>query len=215
MNGVDLLDVFATPIVVLGLDGVDDLNDALTATLLQESERVVGLSRSNVGAWHSVTDLMSRPGPMFAELTELITDAGRLGLIEMARRSGARVWPDYRLGIQAWAMVVNPGDYLVPHDHADAHLSGVYYVDAGDADQELHPESGLLAFMDPRGGLATVPGMELFPSTFTVEPFTGVVVMFPSFLTHYVHPYRGTRPRVSVSFNIRAEPIPPTPLDRS
>jgi len=52
----------------------------------------------------------------------------------------------------------------------------------------------------------SVAGREINPSTFTIRPRTGMLVIFPGWLQHYVHPYRGGRPRVSLSFNVRLEP---------
>ncbi len=201
--------------MVLRIDDTDALNASLTARMVDESVAQAGVRRSNVGGWHSQPDLSARSTPVVRELIEMLVDGAQAGLGEMARRSGADPLRQPRLGVQAWAMVMREGDYTVPHDHAESHLSGVYYLDAGDADLEKTPDSGLLAFQDPRGGLPHVPGLELYPSTFTVRPQTGVLVLFPGFLTHYVHPYRGARPRVSVSFNVRVEPRPlqpPRPL---
>ncbi len=212
---MDFLPLFSSPVMVLRIDGTEALGDSLTARLVDESLAQEGLQRSNVGGWHSQPDLSTRSTPVVREFVEMLIDGAHAGLAEMARRCGSTPLHEPRLGIQAWAMVMREGDYTVPHDHAESHLSGVYYLDAGDADLEKTPDSGLLAFQDPRGGVPHVPGLELYPSTFTVQPQTGVLGLFPGFLTHYVHPYRGKRPRVSVSFNVRVEPRrlrPPRPL---
>ena len=50
-----------------------------------------------------------------------------------------------------------------------------------------------------------IPGVDLFPTTFTVEPRNGRLVVFPGTLQHYVHPYRGIRERVVISTNVRVE----------
>jgi hypothetical protein len=113
--------------------------------------------------------------------------------------------PRYRYGVHGWAMVLERGDYVVLHEHGEAHWSTVYYVDAGDDDAA---ESGLLAFVDPRRGGRSVPGADLFPTTFTVRPRTGTLVIFPGWLQHYVHPYRGSRPRISISCNLVMEAAP-------
>ena len=31
-------------------------------------------------------------------------------------------------------------------------------------------------------------------------------LVFPGWLKHFVHPYRGSRPRVSIAFNVKIEP---------
>jgi len=35
----------------------------------------------------------------------------------------------------------------------------------------------------------------------TLTPKPGMMILFPSWLSHAVTPYRGTRPRISVAFN--------------
>lgn len=209
---IDYLPLFSSPLWVMRIEdeAANRLNVALAEQLVAESQREAGIQRSNVGGWHSLPDLSSRKTPLFERLMGLLVDGAQTGLEELVQRSGANVWPEYRLGLEAWAMVMRNGDYTIPHDHAEAHFSGVYYLDAGDADLKKHPDSGLLAFQDPRGGrLCQIPGLDLYSPTFTVEARTGVLVMFPGFLSHYVHPYQGTRPRVCVSFNLRIELVNP------
>jgi hypothetical protein len=72
----------------------------------------------------------------------------------------------------------------------------------------------LLALVDPRHGGRQMPGLELLGTTFTVLPRTGRLVVFPGWLLHYVHAYRGQRPRVSVSCNVIFEPASPFVTDR-
>ena len=59
--------------------------------------------------------------------------------------------------------------------------------------EELHSLPGL------RGSTA---GLDLFPQRFMVKPRTGALVVFPAWLQHYVHAYRGTRPRLAISANL-------------
>jgi hypothetical protein len=35
-----------------------------------------------------------------------------------------------------------------------------------------------------------------------VRPQAGLIVIFPSWLYHWVHPYAGHTPRIAVSFNV-------------
>jgi hypothetical protein len=109
-------------------------------------------------------------------------------------------------------MVMRDGDYTIVHDHGTAHWSVSYYVDAGDADVENHPESGLFAVLDPRRYIRPIPGLGDFSMTqFTVRPRSGRLVIFPGWLQHYVHPYRGTRPRIAIACNVSVAPEPPNP----
>jgi hypothetical protein len=56
--------------------------------------------------------------------------------------------------------------------------------------------AGKLMLDDPRGPLPP------FTSRYTVEPEEGLMVLFPSWLTHQVTPTLGNDARVSWSFNI-------------
>lgn len=205
---MDYIPLFETPIQAVQIDGTELLNAILAKQFVRESCSKSGIERINNGVCHSIPDLCTRPDPAIKDLMEVILDCVQMSLGEMAQRKETSMVSKYEFGLQAWATVMNKGDYTTPHDHAESHLSGVYYLDAGDADMTKHADSGLLAFLDPRGSLPPIPGLELFPSTFTVKPSTGVMVLFPGFLTHYVQAYCGNKPRVSVAFNVRMELLP-------
>jgi uncharacterized protein (TIGR02466 family) len=201
---METIDIFSSP-VCLRMVNDPGLAAALTTHLVAEAGSHPGITRSNIGGWHSVPDLTlrrSEPFPSFFQrlVSELDATLAELG----ARRRVAA--PRYRYGIQSWAMVMARGDYTVLHDHAEAHLSGVFYADAGDPAPE---PSGHLAFVRPGGGIADLPGLALAPTTFQVRPQTGLLVVFPGYLQHYVHAYQGQRPRVAISFNVRAEVVHP------
>jgi uncharacterized protein (TIGR02466 family) len=198
------LPLFATPLAMYELLDMDELNSDLTARLVAESSAKPSVSRSNAGGWHSESDLALRPQSCFRTLMQHVVNRVRDTVDKQAHERGVTL-PPLRMGAQAWAMVMRSGDYTIPHDHADAHWSTVYYPDAGDADDKSYPDSGLLAFVDPRHGGRPMPGLDLVGSTFTVEPSAGRLYVFPGWLFHYVHAYRGQRPRVSISCNITFE----------
>jgi Putative 2OG-Fe(II) oxygenase len=77
----------------------------------------------------------------------------------------------------------------------------VYYVDAG-AGAPDRLLSGVLEFLDPRAGVeaVTAPG-DPYGDPVRVRPESGLLVVFPSWLYHWVHPYAGQPPRIAVSFN--------------
>ena len=64
------------------------------------------------------------------------------------------------------------------------------------------PLSGILEFLDPRAGVdaVTAPG-DPYGEPFRVRPQAGLIVVFPSWLYHWVHPYAGQTPRIAISFN--------------
>jgi uncharacterized protein (TIGR02466 family) len=207
---MDRFALFATPLFVFELPELEIYNRELRAALLAEQKATPGVQRSNVGGWHSVPDLSQRPDPAWRALMQrtvgcvdaLVAELAHQG--EPATPPPPQPLPRFRYGVHGWAMILGHGDYVVLHEHGEAHWSTVYYVDAGDEEEATAGDdpSGVLAFVDPRRGGRNVPGLELFPTTFTVRPRTGTLVVFPGWLQHYVHPYRGQRPRISVSCNL-------------
>ncbi len=203
------LPVFATPLSMYESADMDEVNCDVTARLVAESVSVLSISHSNVGGWHSQSDLALRADASFRALIQYIVARVRETVDALASESGLGM-PAMRMGAQAWAMVMRNGDYTIPHDHADAHWSTVYYADAGDADEAVHPDSGLLALIDPRHGGRPMPGLDLLGNTFTARPRTGRLLVFPGWLYHYVHTYRGQRPRVAISCNVTFELAAPS-----
>lgn len=202
------LSLFATPVSMFELTGMDTVNRELTQHLVAESVKVPTDHRSNVGGWHSRTDLHARPEACFRTIIQEILIRVRETSEKVAKESGSELPPlSYRA--HAWAMVMRDGDYTLPHDHSEVHWGAVYYPDAGDADEALHPESGVLGLIDPRHGGRPIPGLDIVGKTFYSKPATGRLLVFPGWLMHYVNAYRGHRPRVAISCNVIFYLAPP------
>lgn len=218
MDPMLALPLFSTPVAVFELPKMEDVNRELAERLLAEEEQVPSWRRANVGGWHSAPDLSRRPEACYRTLMRAVVDqVGHLvaGLAVDAdaeieagggRGRGGAPLPRFRYGVTAWGMILRDGDYVVTHDHGDAHWSVAYYVDAGD---EAPPPSGHLVFLDPRRGGRPIPELQLFPSTFELPARTGALVVFPGWLQHYVHAYRGERPRICISCNLTMDVVPP------
>lgn len=200
--------LFPTPVVVFDLPGMEELNGELAAALLAEEQAVPSWHRANVGAWHSVPDLSRRSQPCFRALMRAVVDLVGRNVAGLAEATEVPALPEFRYAVTAWAMVMREGHYVTTHDHGDVHWSVAYYVDAGDPAPE---PSGRLAFLDPRRSGRTIPEVELFPSTFDIAPRTSALVIFPGWLQHYVHAYRGQRPRICISANLTMDVVGPPP----
>ena len=217
---MDAVALFATPIFTFAGVGDPELDRELARRMVLESEHVPGIARTGSGGWHSVPDLTQRPEACFQELIRRVVARVEEAFVELARVRGEPLALRYRYAVQAWARVMRHGHHALVHDHAEAHFAATYYPDAGDAELDRHPDSGKLNFLDPRRGGAAIPGVDLYPSQFAIEPRNGLLVVFPGWLQHFAQPYRGGRPRVSVSCNVRVEvdagaaaapPAPPAP----
>ena len=187
------------------LEGVAELNQRLSARILEREGQGGGVVRSNVGGWHSATDFLRWEGLESGELFQHVASAVK-DYAAIERKVDAAAL-DLTVTAEAWANVARAGNYAKPHVHPNSNVSGVYYVDAGDSAPEAW-NSGVLELMDPRNrpGMFETPGTLPFDA-FRVTPTTGLLLLFPAWLYHYVHPYKGTRPRISVAFNVTIQKL--------
>ena len=96
------------------------------------------------------------------------------------------------------------------HTHPGAYWSASYYVDDGGAAK--NPElGGEFEIQDPRGvapamlapDLAVaMPGGQSVGASELVGPRPGMMLIFPSWLSHAVRPYHGDGVRISVAINL-------------
>ncbi len=112
--------------------------------------------------------------------------------------------------IHAWSNINRLGDYHDMHNHPHSYLSGTYYVKMpGQASrQPMRNRSdvrpGCITFYDPRPGInmGAIKGDPYVDPEHTVLPEPGLLLMWPSFVNHFVHPNLSKETRVSLSFNI-------------
>jgi len=194
---LEVTQAFPTAIGLVRVPDAEAMNRDLRTIILAGEAKYSSLGRSNIGGWHSRPDFLNRPEPAVAALTTWITWAVKR-MVDAAAGPGAFNGDLY---LSAWATICRPSTYHAPHSHPDSAWSGVYYVDAGIVNPE-RPLSGVLEFLDPRAGAEAVsaPG-DPYGQTFRIQPEDGLLVAFPSWLYHWVHPYVGQKLRIAVSFN--------------
>ncbi len=181
------------------------LNEQLRARILAHARADQGIQTTNLGGWHSANGHLEFLGdlrePLFERMLLMANEATRQYVAERGLKPFSPQW-----SFVAWANVSNTGHYNLTHTHAGATWSGVYYVDTGDTPGQR--DSAALRFDDPAPGSAAsfLPTVARFCPE--VQPTAGLMVMFPSYLPHFVHPHRGSGPRISIAFNIRREPYP-------
>ncbi|WP_371398346.1 TIGR02466 family protein [Fretibacter rubidus] len=198
--------LYPTPVILHDLDGAGYLNPDLTERILAKREADAGIKRSNYGGWHSEVDMM-----VWAE------DAARVILgeaINVVASATADIHPhgkrDFEFDVQMWANVSGPGNSNQMHCHPGALWSGVYYVDVGEDSPDVDVEGELL-LVDPRFPTNVMYMPELvnrYPdgkpqySQTPIRPKNGRMVLFPAWMNHSVRPYKGTRERISIAFNL-------------
>lgn len=195
----DLVPAFATPIARFRVADCAEANESLRRIVMDRAATMPAAGRTNFGGWNSPGNLLEWPDEPIRVLGGWMEDALRrvTGILADAESF------DCTMIIFAWANVLYTGAYNIRHNHPNNVLSGVYYVDAGDSDP-ADDLSGMFEFIDPRQFVEMVatPGAP-FGRSFPVTPEAGTILVFPSWLYHHVHPYRGTRPRISIAFNAR------------
>ncbi len=206
---IQVTGLFATPVLVTQLPNASALNEALKKTIFAYEKTHASTQHSNLDGWQSDTEFLTWGG---AEARKLVDQAGALATRLTANRKGKPVEIDWH--INAWANVNRRDHGNEYHTHAGCFWSAVYYVaDGGIAE---NPElGGQLEFADPRGVAPAMHaphlafnfagGLSLGASE-VVQPRAGMMVMFPSFVSHAVRPYSGDDVRISIAINFSATP---------
>lgn len=203
-GGVKLL--WPTPFLQRSFEGSDALNLALTGIIRRRKKEDPGVGRSVVAGWHSRDDVMSWPDLEIGQLRDWIVEAVKDLMLpttgnpeENARAIGT---------ITAWANILRSGGYHRPHTHPGCVWSGVYYIQTGKPDPN-HPTSGQLELYDPRTAVEMVQlPIAAFGQPVLIDPKPGMMVVFPSWLRHMVHPFVGKGERVTIAWNMMLKERP-------
>jgi uncharacterized protein (TIGR02466 family) len=199
-----LLKLFPTPVLIATMPGADALNAELKRIILARARTNESEQRSNRGGWQSSWDLHEWGGAPMRKVLEFVRSIVDDATVD---RSGKRHPLAWR--INSGANVNRSGHGNQFHPHPGALWSASYYVDDGGvgADASL---GGEFEIQDPRGVAPVMNAPQLtFPGpdgaalgeSQRLTPQTGLVVVFPSWLSHGVCPYRGTRERISIAIN--------------
>ena len=100
-----------------------------------------------------------------------------------------------------WANVYRDGQYCMPHSHVRSNVSIVYLLEPGDPDPD-DAMAGKLVFADPRIPYCCPKEPGRVTALLVPHLAEGTMIVFASDYLHSVNPYRGGRPRISMSWNI-------------
>ena len=145
--------------------------------------------RTNRQGWNSA-DMTILEQTVFAPLAEAVRTGcaaalGEMGLHEVPFR------------LQSWINLHDRGGFNFLHVHEGCLLSGSFYL-------SVPVGSGKLVFRDPRPGVihSCVKGAVANGySDIHLTPAAGLLVLFPSWMEHFVEPHDNDEPRISISFN--------------
>ena len=109
-----------------------------------------------------------------------------------------------------WANVYRDGQYCMPHSHLRSNVSLVYLVDPGEPDPD-DAMAGKLVFADPRIPRCCPHEPGRVTGLLVPDMREGTMIVFASDYLHSVNPYRGPRPRISMSWNLTVTRLPGEP----
>jgi uncharacterized protein (TIGR02466 family) len=156
--------------------------------VLKEEEKGKGVLKSNFGGFQ--TNIIENKiicDNLLHKSVKLITDTYKLkNKIKFELKN-------------LWINKNFKNSFNLPHIHPNSHFSGVYYLNVSEKLGELVflkndniDQLGLYDFIDSKD----------FYNSYTIKPNKGVIILFPSSLSHMVTPHMEDIERISISFNI-------------
>ena len=199
-----LINLFPTPLVIATMPDADALNAELKRIILAREAASESVQRSNQGGWQSTWDLHQWGGEPIRKVLGFFQAIADEVTVDRTGKRHELAWR-----INCWANVNRFGHGTQSHTHPGALWSATYYVDDGGigTDPSL---GGEFEVHDPRGvapvmyaPALTFPGPDgvALGEAQRLTPRAGMCVVFPSWLSHGVRPYRGTRERISIAIN--------------
>lgn len=185
---------FSTPLIREFHLNNDELNSRLEKYVYEDMKKE-NAQHSNIGGWQSERDLHTQVG---------VDTPNGLTLLDMFQSFSAPIMQyinDCCVKVNiptsksydwnytgSWFNVSVKGSYNAPHTHPFSEISGAYYIRTEDPPPE-YPFSGRIDFYYEGGDT------HYFPTP-------GTLILFPSNMLHFVHPYYGSGQRISLSFNL-------------
>jgi uncharacterized protein (TIGR02466 family) len=171
-------------------------NEELTKYAYYLRAKSDGVTKSNVRGWQS--DELSEPNLEIGNLVDAVIE----NLKPMHTEFGLK--EDYRMQLgNLWININNKSSFNRPHRHPESTVSGVYYV-------SVPKDSGNIVFNHPAVvqsyhiNASTLKNTNsINASTWHLTPESGLLIMFPSWLEHYVEPSNSDEDRISIAFNAR------------
>ena len=207
---VTMLLLYSTPVLQATMPEHETLNTELKRIILEQERKEGPLkTRSSRGGWQSSTDMYEWGGESFQQVLNFI-----LGIVDAATVSRKEELEKVTWRINCWANINRAGDSNQFHTHPGCFWSACYYVDDGGAGDDPSV-GGKFEIDDPRGVSTIMYEPQLtFPGDGMVlgvlqnfPPKNGMVIIFPSWLSHGVDVYKGTGERISVSINFSVDNI--------
>lgn len=196
------VDLWPTALLSRQLPGADTANMAITSLVMQLEQAHVEKASGDMTTNYLDQDFLKQQHPAVEWLVTCVNKS----VADYLRHTGVN--KDISWDIQAWVNINRSGDYHNLHNHPRSYLSGTYYVTVPTGEvtrggrEDLNPNA--ISFYDPRGqvNMNAVTGDNEFDPEHRIQPLSGQILLWPSFLMHFVHPNLSDDTRISISFNI-------------
>lgn len=162
------------------------------------------LVKSNNGGWHSPTNIFKMKEKGLNRVCQL--------MINNFAKCTTKVAPEFKpeeheKKVEGWVNVNPKHGFNTPHDHPGYTWSGVYYVSVPEK-KDANSKSGAIELLDPRANTTSMALDIARSSTYfspkrTLTPKNGMILIFPSYLRHWVYPNEEDEDRISIAFNLR------------
>lgn len=203
---LQLANLFETPVILDVLPDAVTLNDDFRRMIAARRSTDLGVKKSNWNGWQSDVDMLTWGGEAATRLADHFI--GLCNKFSAVSDPAAFVW-----SVDMWANVSPSGASNEAHVHPGVVWSAVYYVEDGYGGSGSTELGGELVLYDPR-----MPFVRMLPfdvryrrpdgrpadSQTSIRPTAGQIVMFPPWLLHSVHPFRGEGERISIAMNALA-----------
>lgn len=161
------------------------VDDSMLVEINRLSNIPNNIKKSNYGGWQSDVDLYCNEA--FKPLCQHISTV----CFKLFGKDCTTIH-------QMWACINKKHNYNAIHNHgAQYHVSGVYYL-------QVPENSGDIIFRDPRPSATNASDRSIFDKgeCEAFRPYNGLLLLFPSFLDHYVTPSDSDSDRIAISFDL-------------
>ena len=197
--------IFPTPVVECMMPDAAALNAELKRLILEREKTDKGTQHSNLGGWQSDWEFETWGGAPVKTLLDAARAVAAQVTCDRAGRPVPITWV-----ANCWANVNRDGNGNEFHTHPGAYWSASYYVDDGGIGDDPSL-GGEFEIQDPRGVAPAMlapylaiamPGGQSIGASEMLRPRAGLMLIFPSWLSHGVRPYRGDGVRVSGAMHL-------------
>lgn len=176
-------------------------NNKLKEYALALRKNSPGVIKSNFLGWQS--DILKTPNDQITVFVDTLLKKGNFLKSHLGFKNNSIVYLN-----NLWININQKSSFNRPHIHPDCIFSGVYYVSCSEDSGKIvfkHPSIAQQLFIKEET-LETFT--EFNAATWSILPEAGKLVIFPSWLEHYVEPNVTEEERISIAFNMNVREGP-------